>query len=316
VTEQYLESLVQKYADGVATEKEVQDLMDWYHQAVIREVTWDVEDETGKENVYHGILNRLRNTIQVRKGRFYWLKPLRVAAALLIVVGAATVYHFWPRASPTFATVTNAAGQVKRVELPDGSMVWLNAASTVRYATEFSKHRQVKLDGEAYFNVAHDADHPFTVETGEIQTTVLGTHFNISAFHSANLTTVSLLEGKVEVAAEGKEIAVLRPATQLQWDRSTKKATINVADTAAIVAWKAGRLQFRGQPLNQVVEALERWYGVHIRLATPGLSNCRYYLNFDSAMPLKDLLALLAEITKTEYSFTKDAIIISGKGCQ
>jgi transmembrane sensor len=316
VTEQYLESLVQKYADGIATEKEVQDLMDWYHEAVIQEVTWDVEDETGKKKTYHRILDRLRNTIQVRKGRFYWLKPLRVAAALLILVGAAAVYYFWPTAPITYSTVTNAAGQVKRVELPDGSTVWLNAASTVLYANEFSKHRQVKLDGEAYFNVEHDTDHPFTVETGEIRTKVLGTHFNISAYHSANVTTVSLLEGKVEVAAEGKELAVLCPATQLQWDRSTKKAVINVADTAAVVAWKAGRLQFRGEPLSKVIEALGRWYGVRILLANPGLSNCRYYLNFDSAMPLKDLLALLAEITKTKYSFTKDAIVISGKGCQ
>jgi transmembrane sensor len=316
MTEQYLESLVQKYAEGVATQEEVKELMDWYHGVTIGEVTWDVEDGADKEKVYHRLLDRLRNTTVVKRGRFYWLKPLRVAAVLVLVVGAAAVYYSWPTAPITYSTVVNGAGQTKRVELPDGTTVWLNAASSLRYASAFTKHRRVQLDGEAYFNVAHDTDHPFTVEAGEIQTTVMGTHFNISAYKPADVTTVSLLEGKVEVATEGKELAILQPATQLQWDRSSKKASIKVVDTAAVVAWKGGRLRFEGEPLNEVINVLERWYGVHIRFASPDLGNCRYYLNFDNALPLKDLLALLAEVTKTEYSFHKDAIFISGKGCQ
>jgi transmembrane sensor len=316
MTEQYIESLVQKYAEGLATQEEVKGLMDWYQGAIIGEVSWQVEDGTDKEKVYHRILDRLRNTTAVKRGRFYWLKPLRVAAVLLLVVGAAAVYYSWPTAPITYSTVLNGAGQTKRVELPDGSTVWLNAASRLDYANAFARHREVQLDGEAYFNVAHDTDHPFTVETGAIRTTVLGTHFNITAYNSATVTTVSLLEGKVEIAAEGKRLAVLLPATQFQWDRLTKKAIIKVVDTSGVVAWKGGRLQFAGEPLSEVIGALERWYGVHIRLANPDLGNCRYYLNFDSGMPLKDLLALLAEVTKTEYSFHKDAIVISGKGCQ
>jgi transmembrane sensor len=316
MTEQQLEALVQKYADGIASPDEVKQLMDWYHDATLEAVTWPATVEGEKDHVYWRILHRIQDHMSVKGGRLFWLTPLRAAAVLLIIVGATTLFYLWPPTPVTYSTITNPSGQTRQVQLPDGSKVWLNAATTLRFANTFKEYRQLQLDGEAYFDVSHDSNHPFTVETGGIRITVLGTRFNVSSYGSANRTTVSLLQGKVQVANAEKELAVLKPDTQLEWEKSTGKATIKPIDTTAVVAWKAGRLVFHGQPLNEIVQTLERWYGIHIRIDNASAGKCRYYMNFDSAMPLKDLLPLLSEVTKMDYSFDKRTIVISGNGCQ
>lgn len=316
MTEQYIEELVQKYADGTATPEEVQQLMDWYRAAPVGEVAWPAVDAQERDNVYQRMLQRLQTTLPVKRGRLFWLTPLRAAAVLLVVLGAAALFYYWPAAPVTYSTITNPSGQIKQVQLPDGSTVWLNATTTLRYANAFARHRQLQLDGEAYFDVTHDPDHPFTVESGGVHIIVLGTRFTIWGYADANRTTVSLLEGKVSVAAAEKELAVLHPATQLEWDRQAKRATTKPIDTTAVVAWKVGRLQFQGQPLSEIVQTLERWYGVRIRFANPSLHQCRYYMSFDSSMPLKDVLALLSEVTNTNYAFDKQTVVISGHGCQ
>ncbi|ANE52125.1 FecR family protein [Flavisolibacter tropicus] len=316
MTEQYIEELVQKYADGTATPKEVQQLMDWYHAAPIGDVPWPDTDAQEKEKVQQRMLQRLQNTLPAKKGHLYWLTPLRVAAAVLIAVLSAALFYYWPSAPVAYITITNPSGRIKQVQLPDGSTVWLNAATTLKYASAFSKHRQLQLDGEAFFDVTHNAEHPFSVEAGEVQVTVLGTRFNISGYTSSNRTTVSLLKGKVRVSAEEKELAVLSPATQLEWDRQLRKAITKSIDTTAAVAWKAGRLQFQGQTLGEIMQALERWYGVPAHFTNSNLSQCRYYMSFDSAMPLKKVLDLMTEITDMHFALDKQTIIISGKGCQ
>ena len=316
MTEQHLEALVQKYADGTATPDEVNQLMDWYHVATVEEVTWSSVDTNEKVNLYWRILHRIQDTMSVKRARLFWLTPLRAAAVLLIIIGATALFYLWPAAPITYSTITNPSGQTRQVHLPDGSNVWLNAATTLRFANTFKEHRRLQLHGEAYFDVTHDPNHPFTVETGGIRITVMGTRFNVSAYGLANRTTVALLEGKVQVVDAEKQLAVLKPATQLEWEPSTEKTTINNIDTSAVVAWKAGRLVFQGQPLSEIAQTLERWYNIRIRFFNPGSGRCRYYLNFDSAMPLKELLALLSEVTKMQYSFDKQTVIISGKDCQ
>jgi ferric-dicitrate binding protein FerR (iron transport regulator) len=316
VTEQYIEALVQKYADGTATPEEVQQLMDWYHTAPVMEVSWPTASAQERGQVYHRMLQRLQGTLPAKRRRLYRLTPLHAAAAVLLIVLGTALFYNWPAAPVSYSTISNPSGQIKQVQLPDGSTVWLNAATTLRYANSFSQHRQLQLDGEAYFKVTHDFGHPFTVESGGVHIRVLGTRFNVSSYAAASRTVVSLLEGKVSVMAAEKELAILQPATQLEWNWTTKKATIKTIDTTAVVAWKAGRLQFQGQPLGEIVQTLERWYGVHIRFANPDLEQCRYYLNFDGAMPLKDLLTLLSEVTNMHYAVDKQTVVISGKGCQ
>jgi len=316
MTEQQIEELVQKYADSTATPEEVQELMDWYRKPTVGEVVWPSDNAAERDRVYQRMLQRLQDSLTVKRTRLYWITPLRAAAVFLLIIGIAAVFYFLSSRPVTYSVITNPSGQTREVLLPDGTMVWLNAATTLRYANTFSAHRQVQLDGEAYFDVAHDPRHPFTVETGGIGITVLGTRFNISGYTGTGRTIVTLLQGKVSIANAEKELAVLKPGTQLMWEGQTKKAVIKSIDTTTVVAWKLGRLQFQGQPLNEIVQTLERWYNVRIRFLNPDLGHCRYYLNFDSKMPLKDLLEVLADVTNMNFSFDKQTVVISGKGCQ
>jgi transmembrane sensor len=317
MTEQYIEELVQKYAEGTATSEEVQQLMDWYHTGPVRDVVWPAVDAEEREKVYQRMLQRLQVSMQVKRDRLYWLTPLRTAAAVLVVVlGAAALLYLWPSAPIAYTTITNPSGRIQQLQLPDGSTLWLNAATTLRFKKDFTQHRQLQLDGEAYFDVIHDPTHPFTVESGGVHITVLGTRFNICGYANANNTTISLLTGKVRIAAPENELAVLRPATQLKWDRQMKTMIIKPIDTAAIVAWKAGRLQFQGLTLGEITQSIERWYGVHILFASSGLSQCRYYMSFDNEMSLKEVLALMSEITNMNFALDKQTVIISGNGCQ
>jgi transmembrane sensor len=316
MTEQEIEALVQKYAEGNATTREVQQLMNWYRTAPTEEMVWPAADAGEKELVHARMLQRLQYALPVKRGRLYWLTPLRAAAILLVVLGTAAIFYWRMPATLRYSTITNSSGQIKQVQLPDSTMVWLNAATTLRYTNVFSQSRQLQLDGEAYFDVTHDPDHPLTVESGGVHITVLGTRFNVWGYAASNRTIVTLLQGKVYITTAEKELAMLEPRTQMEWERTTRKVTVTPADTTAVVAWKTGRLQFKGKPLNEIVKTLERWYGVRFRFADPDLGECRYYLNFDNAMPLKDLLALLAEITRMQFSADQQNIIISGQGCR
>jgi transmembrane sensor len=315
MNEQHIEILVQKYADGIATSEEEKQLMDWYRLASVENVSWPAANTKEKDQVYQRMLQRLQNSLPVKRGQLYWLTPFRAAAVLLVVLGAAVLFYLWPAPPLTYSTITNSSGQIRQMKLPDGSMVWLNATTTIRYANAFSQHRQLQLDGEAYFDVTHNPDHPFIVESGGVYITVLGTRFNVSGYAASNRTIVSLLQGKVSITTAEKELAVLEPLSQMDWDRSTKKVNIKSMDTSAVVAWKKGRLQFQGQPLLEIVQTLERWYGVRFRFANPGSGQCRYYLSFDNTMSLTNLLALLTEITRMDFVVEKQTIIISGKSC-
>jgi transmembrane sensor len=314
MTEQYIEELIQKYADGSASDEEIKILTDWYRKAPPAEVVWPSSDADEKEKVYNRMLGRLQSRIAPKRSRIYELPLLKAAAIFVVIIGVALLVYFLKPFSTSYITVTNPSGKIQFVRLPDSSSVWLNASTTLRYTKKFTSNRSIQLDGEAYFDVTHDPEHPFTIATGDVQTTVLGTSFNIKAYQS-NTTTVSLITGKLRVESGSKELAILTPLEQLQFDRSNKIATASSLDTNTVLAWKKGILSFQGQTLADITEVLERWYSVKISFSTPGTEKCRYYMSFDNKMPLNELLGTMSEITEMKYTINKQTITISGKPC-
>lgn len=316
MTEQKIAELVQKYADGTASKDEIAELMSWYRQSDIKEVLWQTSNPNEQQDVYKRMLGRLHESIQERPkmARLQWLK---VAAIFILIIGVSFfAFRYLKTSTPSYTTVINPSGKIQLVQLPDESKVWLNASSTLRYAKGFKEKRELQLDGEAYFEVAHDAAHPFIVSGGEVNTTVLGTVFNIKAYKNDKETIVSLISGSVRVATD-KELGVLTPSTKMEFDRQSKKVQTVKIDASRIGAWKEGKLFFDGQKLSEIANTLGRWYGIKFVFQTPGLGNCRYYMNFDSSTPLEQLLSTVAEIADMRYSINKQAntVIFSGKGC-
>ncbi|MDP4252309.1 MAG: FecR domain-containing protein [Bacteroidota bacterium] len=170
--------------------------------------------------------------------------------------------------TPTlYNTVATGRGGQFEMKLPDGSKVWLNAASSLRFPTAFSgKSRNVVLTGEAYFEIAPDKDKPFTVETGNTKVEVLGTRFNVMAYEEEAKTKTTLLEGSVRLLSE-KDTRLLRPGQQAQLDKGDAFWRITGAYGEEAIAWKNGFFQFHSDDMGTIMRQLGRWYDVDVAYA-------------------------------------------------
>jgi len=168
-----------------------------------------------------------------------------------------------------YNTLTNPRGsQAVSLTLMDGTKVWLNAASSLRYPVAFTgSDRQVEITGEAYFEVVQDKQKPFKVKKGNITVEVLGTHFNINAYDDEPSTNTTVLEGAVKVNAQlsgSTRSVILQPGEQAQVSRTDHLDKMRKVDLDAVVAWKNGTFQFKGASMQTVMRQLSRWYNVEI----------------------------------------------------
>jgi ferric-dicitrate binding protein FerR (iron transport regulator) len=184
----------------------------------------------------------------------------------------------------SFNTITTARGNQYQLILPDGSKVWLNAASSVRFPVAFiGNERRVEVTGEVFFDVVHNSKMPFTVLANGVEVHDLGTQFNINAYDGSMLTTV--VEGKIEVVRTQAVSAKLQAASRIrQMALPGQQVTINSAgdmkleknaDVEAAIAWKNGQFMFAGSPIQSVMRQLERWYDIEVTFA-PGVSKEEY----------------------------------------
>ncbi|RYE43332.1 MAG: DUF4974 domain-containing protein, partial [Sphingobacteriales bacterium] len=162
--------------------------------------------------------------------------------------------------------VLTANGEQYSVSLPDGTKVWLNAASSIKFPTTFASsiNRTVELTGEAYFEVAKNKSHPFVVKTEKQEIKVLGTHFNVSSYPEEKLTKTTLLEGSVQVFARdnASSTATLKPGQQAQLSLKTLK--VKEVDLSESMAWKNGDFNFENEEFSSILNQVSRWYNVEI----------------------------------------------------
>lgn len=160
--------------------------------------------------------------------------------------------------------ITTPRGGKYQVTLSDGTRVWLNAESSLRFPTAFTgKNRAVTLTGEAYFDVAADKDKPFLVQTGETETLVLGTQFDINSYTDEGAVKTTLLEGAVRMGL-GSQQALLQPGEQGQFDADKRVIVTRSVNTKAVVAWKDGYYYFDRTPVQSVMRQIARWYDVDV----------------------------------------------------
>ncbi|HEX8608454.1 MAG TPA: FecR domain-containing protein [Pedobacter sp.] len=162
-------------------------------------------------------------------------------------------------------TVLTAKGEQYSVDLPDGTTVWLNAASSLKFPTAFNTlaNRTVVLTGEAYFEVAKDRSHPFIVKTANQEIKVLGTHFNVSSYADEEITKTTLLEGSVKVVSNANaSVATLKPGEQSQLSSGVLK--VKEIDLTESIAWKNGDFNFENEEFSSILNQVSRWYNVEI----------------------------------------------------
>ncbi|MFI5193293.1 MAG: FecR family protein [Chitinophagales bacterium] len=167
--------------------------------------------------------------------------------------------------SVTYDVISTPAGRQYTVVLADGSKVWLNASSSIRFPTIFiGNERKVSITGEAYFEVAHNASTPFVVAVNEkADVVVMGTDFNVNAYDNELVPRATLLEGKIKVSCPAAS-SVLMPGQQASLNKDGSIHISSHVDTDEVIAWKNGMFQFESATLDAIMRQLARWYDVEI----------------------------------------------------
>lgn len=313
--------IILKYLDKNASPDEIQHLREWIslskenaeHFQEIRNI-WEV---AGSELVHedintHKALEKVRSRIAtstITKAETDKIKMnpakkkvraityfQRIAAILILPVLIALTVYVWKgnqqKSLVTYNEVTAPYGMVSTLTLPDGSKVWLNAGSSLKYPTVFAeKTREVEMNGEAYFEVHADKKHPFTVNTGILKITATGTAFNVSSFARSKEETITLVSGKVSVA-HNKTVMQLSPGQQLNYEKGTSEMRITDIDPFQYVSWKDGILTFRDDPLESVLKKLEQIYHVRFVVQDTSINQYTYRATFKEET-LNDILNYL-----------------------
>jgi len=190
-----------------------------------------------------------------------------------------------------YNTMTTPIGGLYQLLLPDGSKVWLNSASSIRYPTQFSgNERRVEITGEAYFEVAKNASMPFIVKVNDnASVQVLGTHFNINAYSDEAEIKTTLLEGAVKIS-RGSSSSLLKPGQQAQINKSGSIKVIPDADMEEAVAWKNGNFQFNSADIATVLRQASRWYDIEIVYAGNKIPDDKFSGKISRAVNLSSLL--------------------------
>lgn len=160
-------------------------------------------------------------------------------------------------------TLSTGKGETFKLKLPDGSMIWLNSASSLTYQSDLLKNgrREVSLAGEAYFEVAKDREHPFIVKSRNQEVTVLGTHFNVNSYENEPVVSTTLLEGSVRIAA-GNAYATIAPGQQAV--RSNGGLSVKQVNAESFLAWQKNQFMFERQNIAAIMRMIERWYDVEV----------------------------------------------------
>lgn len=236
------------------------------------------------EETSNRMYERIRTSIPVKKKPFFtqpiWRKSLRWAAIFILpLISAFSVYFLMndnTAGNGTPVTVTAGKGEKAEITLADGSRVWLNSGSSLTYNETFSrKERNVYLTGEAYFEVAKDKKHPFTVKTREMDIQALGTTFNVSAYDAEQFFSSVLLEGKVKVSAHGQEY-ILEENERAIYDKTNNILSTDKVYASDFVEWKNGNLYFQNRSFEEIANTLARVFNVEIGFVSKELRPIRF----------------------------------------
>ncbi|KLT64711.1 hypothetical protein AB669_13235 [Pedobacter sp. BMA] len=294
--------LLERYENGQGTDAEKQLLEEWFDsEAEHNEWQWtDAEAlETGK---------RIKSGIdkQLLPGKNLW-PILRVAAVLFITIGGVLLFRNEIRdVVDPVVYVEKQVGEHQQLKLtlPDGSKVLLNAQSRIRYPNRFNHHtRQVYLlEGEGYFEVKHDTKHPFIVTSKNTNTQVLGTAFNIKAYHYLSELQVAVTRGKVSVStSDGTKKEILLPNEVATVDSQNGTMLKQVIDAKTIVAWQHGNLAFNNERLTDVCATIASTYHLQFKFDEPAIKDFRITAGFVATDRVSEIIDILASANNLAY---------------
>lgn len=208
-----------------------------------------------------------------------------------------------------FSEIYVPFGQMSQLVLSDGTQVWLNSGTTLRYPDKFGeKGRAVTITGEAFFKVAKMPDKPFTINSTDLSVQVLGTSFNFSAYEEESYSSVTLVEGKVAIEdSKGVTIAQLLPGQMATKEKSSDKLNIKQVKTTSYAAWTEGKIFFDDERLDQIALKLERWFNVEIAFNDPQLKSKRFTGTILKNKPVDQIMQALELLSPIQFKHKVNA---------
>lgn len=353
--------LLKKYFNNSCTDEELAAVMDWFRSSAANHegkvLLFRVWEELSEEGDFSGvnfdlILDKIHHQVNLDQSTLLLEKAdqdviryktrkrlvtvlLNTAALIILPVIGFSLYisHKYQNlkkeqisVSQAYNEILSSEDAITKVTLPDGSNVWLNHSSSLKYPSVFrGDFRTVELKGEGYFEVAHNPEVPFIVNAGDIRVKAVGTVFNIMAYPDEDRIETSLIDGKVELqraASDGSMVSLLKmkPTDLAIFQKSNSTISTRTIIDDRYFSWKNGKLVFNKEPISEVVKKLSRWFNVDIQIEDPELLDLTYTATFvhETLPQVMELLAMVSPVTysisdreKTESgTFTKRQIVL------
>lgn len=324
--------LLRCFLNGDATLEEKQILSDWLKSDSAQEdldgfvrSRWEnVANSSIPEGLRKRMFQEVQNRIVTKPGDkrrskvFTMRNLMSYVAVILLVLATGVGSHLYTNlllqeVSPKEYLIRAAKAQKASLVLPDGTKVWLNSDSEIKYTNLYGeKERRISLDGEAYFEVAKDSVRRFIVQADELAVEALGTSFNVKAYQEDNLAVVTLFQGKVKASA-GKEEAYLLPDQSVTYNKDKRfLSTETLSDASRACLWRNNELSFSDEPLSEIAVLLNRMYNVQVQFKTESVKRLRF-TGVITNNSLENIIELISLTSPIIYTSKGDTVIIDTK---
>lgn len=310
-----LYGLLGKYFSGEASPEEAMAVDDWItqhpdHRKLYNEAAaaW----EAAGNNPHHQLPDKA-SVLREIKGHKPQRSAWRLAAVILVLIGAATLYFVWrPSPAGTPLVIRQTTTGIYRDTLPDYSLVVVNSHSAIKYTPGLTdKTRFIQLTGEAWFSVTSDPLKPFIVSMGDLRIKVLGTAFNVRGL--ANIIEVAVTSGAVLVS-KGDTAITVKGGQQLEYNTISQRFSITGAFNPNKMGYATRIFNFENASLKEIVAQLEKAYNIKVILENKRLENCTMSSAFENK-PIQYVFEVISVTLNVQCRFENERIYISGAGC-
>ncbi|MES2458182.1 MAG: FecR domain-containing protein [Bacteroidota bacterium] len=318
--------LLDRYLNRETSIEEDRLVEKWLTENSIADPGWQQLNRSDKDQWLSGVFADIKTSIHKNEPKslvktpnhYLWYKLAGVAALLVLLFG---IYLSRPWSdqddlSTKTTVIAEAKAQKRQITLPDGTRVWLNAGSELKYEPDFNKKlRTVSLSGEGFFDVKHDAGRPFVIHTGEVTTTVLGTAFNVKENKTGQSVEVTVTRGRVSVT-RGDKISILTPDQQVTVDLLSGNFSKKTIEAEKIIAWISNEMDFDDVTFESAAAQLEKHFQVKISFDNEKLKTCRFSGSTFKQDQLAKILNVICGFNNATWKQQSDgSITIYGQGC-
>jgi ferric-dicitrate binding protein FerR (iron transport regulator) len=324
--ENKLNRLIEKYLTGNATPEEEAWLNNWFDQLhTPAPENEEQRNSAARRQLGERIFTTVEENVKLYEQQQQQIIPIRssrnmrwrIAASVIsaaLVTGGGWLYKSRMQTRKPVARMLDLRtqeGQLSKIVLTDSSVVWLNANSHLRYPEQFTDNRTVYLQGEAYFDIHQDPQHPFIIESSGYRTQVLGTAFSIRSYAAPGSYRVTVASGKVAVfkSTDSSRVAFLTADQELRINGDAGTQQVRSVHAQAMMSWKEGSLSFEKDFLSEVVISLQNRYGATFSFRKAQLKNMEISGTFDHSQSLNDILKILSKVYGLHFKKQADGII-------